>query len=57
MNTALGYLERLYPARIGEACFIDADGTENARVVRGVRAGSGDLSEDEADTPCWPCST
>src|SRR5215212_10408117 len=31
----LGYLERLYPASIGEACFIDADGEEFARVVRG----------------------
>jgi diguanylate cyclase (GGDEF)-like protein len=50
-NAALGYLERLYPDSIGEACFIDASGAENARVVRGVRAGVADLSLDEADTP------
>ena len=34
-TTALGYLEQLYPDRIGEACFIDAAGAENARMVRG----------------------
>src|ERR1700742_966866 len=31
----LRYLERLYPNSIGEACFIDLDGEEFARVVRG----------------------
>src|SRR3954466_5065205 len=31
----LRYLEHLYPTSIGEACFIDADGEELARVVRG----------------------
>ena len=31
----LGYLEKLYPASIGEACFIDRNGEEFARVVRG----------------------
>src|SRR6185436_4349331 len=32
---ALGYLEQLYPTSIGEACFIDSNGEEFARVVRG----------------------
>ena len=32
---ALIYLERLYPTSIGEACFIDRGGAENARAVRG----------------------
>ena len=50
-NAALAYLEKLYPDRIGEACFIDAGGAENARVVRGVRAAFDDLSVAEADTP------
>jgi diguanylate cyclase (GGDEF)-like protein len=47
----LGYLERLYPASIGEACFIDADGEEFARVVRGRVARTADLSTTEEQTP------
>src|SRR3954467_9923626 len=47
----LGYLERLYPASIGEACFIDADGEELARVVRGRIARAADLSTTEEQTP------
>src|SRR4051794_7700217 len=47
----LGYLERLYPASIGEACFIDADGEELARVVRGRIAPAADLSTTEEQTP------
>jgi diguanylate cyclase (GGDEF)-like protein len=47
-NEALAYLERLYPDSIGEACFIDAAGPENARVVRGVRATLAELSRDES---------
>jgi diguanylate cyclase (GGDEF)-like protein len=47
INSSLGYLERLYPDRIGEACFIDRSGAENARMVRGVRAAYADLSPDE----------
>jgi diguanylate cyclase (GGDEF)-like protein len=43
----LGYLERLYPGSIGEACFIDADGNEFTRVVRGAVAPAGDLSTEE----------
>jgi diguanylate cyclase (GGDEF)-like protein len=48
VNEALAYLERLFPDSIGEACFIDRDGPENARVVRGVRATPADLSPDES---------
>jgi diguanylate cyclase (GGDEF)-like protein len=47
VNGSLAYLERLYPDRIGEACFIDRSGAENARTVRGVRAAYADLSPDE----------
>jgi diguanylate cyclase (GGDEF)-like protein len=48
---ALGYLEQLYPASIGEVCFIDRSGAENARVVRYVRAGPADLSPNERTNP------
>jgi diguanylate cyclase (GGDEF)-like protein len=51
INNSLGYLEQLYPDRIGEACFIDASGAENARTVRGERAGYADLSTDETKNP------
>jgi diguanylate cyclase (GGDEF)-like protein len=51
INEALNYLEKLYPDRIGEACFIDAAGPENARVVRGSRAPVGDLSPNEGGNP------
>ena len=47
-NDALDYVEQLYPHKIGEACFIDRIGAENARVVRGVRARVADLSLTEA---------
>ena len=47
----LGYLERLYPSSIGEACFIDADGEEFARVVRGHVAPAADLSTTEEQAP------
>ena len=50
-NRALGYLEELFPDSIGEACFIDRRGPENARVVRGVRAAPADLSPDESANP------
>ena len=43
----LGYLERLYPNSIGEACFIDANGEEFARAVRGEVAKPEDLSTVE----------
>jgi diguanylate cyclase (GGDEF)-like protein len=51
VNQALLYLERLFPSSIGEACFIDRDGPENARVVRGVRAAPASLSPDESQNP------
>jgi diguanylate cyclase (GGDEF)-like protein len=47
-NEALGYLERLYPNSIGEACLIDDKGVEIARVTQGVPAPMDDLSADEA---------
>ena len=36
-NDALVYLESLFPTQIGELCFIDRSGSENARVVHGQR--------------------
>jgi diguanylate cyclase (GGDEF)-like protein len=51
VNDSLAYLEQLYPDRIGEACFIDASGAENARTVRGERASYADLSKDETQNP------
>ena len=33
VHMALAYLETLYPGQIGEVCFIDRSGVENARVV------------------------
>jgi hypothetical protein len=48
---ALVYLEKLYPKSIGEACFIDRTGPENARYVRGTRAAIADLSPDESGSP------
>src|SRR3954466_1356691 len=47
----LRYLERLYPNSIGEACFINADGEEFARVVRGHVAPAADLSTEEEQAP------
>jgi diguanylate cyclase (GGDEF)-like protein len=46
----LAYLEELYPTSIGEACFIDADGEEVARAVRGEIAPADDLSTVEEKT-------
>src|SRR3954471_14477984 len=43
----LDYLEQLYPTSIGEACFIDANGEEFARAVRGTIAKPRDLSTME----------
>ena len=47
----LGYLEKLFPGSIGEACFIDRSGAEVARMVRGRRASLDDLSTDESANP------
>jgi signal transduction histidine kinase len=55
VNAALRYLEHLYPGAIGEACFIDHRGFENARVVAGpwgsIVAAPKDLSPDESHNP------
>jgi diguanylate cyclase (GGDEF)-like protein len=50
-NDALVYLESLFPSQIGELCFIDRSGSENARVVHGKKAPVSDLSPDEASNP------
>jgi signal transduction histidine kinase len=51
IHGALKELERVYPNRIGEACFIDLGGRENARVVRGVAALPSRLSPNERRNP------
>jgi len=50
-NEALSYLEELFKGSIGEACFIDLSGSENARAVRGEIAPLKDLSDAEASQP------
>ena len=50
-KSALVYLESLYPESIGEACFIDRGGAENARAVRGSVAPINQLSADETGAP------
>jgi signal transduction histidine kinase len=51
VNVALAYLQKLYPAALAEACFIDRAGFENARVVRGVPARRSALSQNESIHP------
>lgn len=46
-NRALAYLEVLFPNAIGEACLIDEQGREIARVTEGVPALVTELSPDE----------
>ena len=46
-NDALAYLETLFPGSIGEACFIDEGGAENARAVKGRIESIANLSPDE----------
>src|SRR5262249_14188142 len=48
---ALRGLYDLVPGGIGEACFIDASGAENSRIVDGVAAKAADLSQDESKNP------
>jgi diguanylate cyclase (GGDEF)-like protein len=50
-NASLRYLETLFPRSIGELCFIDRSGAENARVVHGESAPVTDLSADESGNP------
>ena len=51
VGKALAYLEKLYPGRISEACFIDATGTEQARVVGGRIIPAWEMSRKEATNP------
>ncbi len=48
---AMAYLEELYPNRISEACLINSDGHELARVVEGTVAPPEELSHEEASAP------
>ncbi|MBA2561074.1 MAG: response regulator [Propionibacteriales bacterium] len=50
-EAALAYVQQLYPGSIGEACFIDRGGAENARTVNGKVASRGQLSPDEKRNP------
>jgi signal transduction histidine kinase/CheY-like chemotaxis protein len=50
-EAALSYLQELYPRSIGEACFIDRGGAENARVVHGKIAPRRQLSSNERSNP------
>jgi hypothetical protein len=47
-QASLAYLEELFPDSIGEACFIDRTGPENARAVKGVVESRSRLSPDES---------
>jgi diguanylate cyclase (GGDEF)-like protein len=51
IHVALAYLEELFPDSIGEACFIDHTGPENARAVKGVVESISRLSPDETGAP------
>ena len=51
VTAALAYLEHLYPTSIGETCFIDSNGNEAARVVRGQKAPASELSTQEESSP------
>jgi diguanylate cyclase (GGDEF)-like protein len=48
---ALSFVEKLFPDSIGEACFIDRGGAENARAVKGRIAPLSELSPDETGNP------
>ncbi|WIM93296.1 EAL domain-containing protein [Actinoplanes oblitus] len=47
VNDTLAYLEELYPGRISEACFVDRDGTQIARVVDGYPTDAKNLRKNE----------
>ncbi|MCU1429299.1 MAG: putative signaling protein [Actinomycetia bacterium] len=49
-NRALAYLEVLYPDAIGEACIINEQGRELARVTEGQWAHGRELSPDESSS-------
>jgi diguanylate cyclase (GGDEF)-like protein len=46
VNGALMYLSGLYPESIVQASFVDGDGAENARIVRGSREAPHVLADD-----------
>ena len=48
VHAVLNFLEVAYPEQIGEVCFIDINGAENARVVKGAAAPAAMLSNDES---------
>jgi diguanylate cyclase (GGDEF)-like protein len=50
-NRALAFLEHLYPGAIGEACLINDQGHELARVTESVAAPVAELSTAEAQNP------
>jgi methyl-accepting chemotaxis protein len=50
-ENALRGLYDLVPGGIGEACFIDQNGSENSRIVDGTAAKAADLSPDESKNP------
>ncbi|WP_239164899.1 bifunctional diguanylate cyclase/phosphodiesterase [Actinoplanes palleronii] len=47
VNDALAYLEQLYPGRVGEACFVDRDGSQIARIDNGLPVATKNLRQDE----------
>lgn len=51
VNEALEFVEQLYPRQIGEACFIDSNGRELARVTKGEIAYASELSPNESANP------
>jgi methyl-accepting chemotaxis protein len=51
VNGTLVQLHSLYPDLIDEACFIDREGPEQARMVKGQIAETADLSPDESEAP------
>ena len=50
LDALLLQLHRVYPTLIDEACIIDADGAEQARMAKGETAPISDLSPDESES-------
>ena len=48
INRTLHTLDTIFDAQVSEACLIDTDGTELARVVSGATSPASDLSPDES---------
>jgi diguanylate cyclase (GGDEF)-like protein/putative nucleotidyltransferase with HDIG domain len=53
INNALTYLWQLYPDRFVEAGYVDRDGRENARVVRGIAKPAKALLKDVRSWPSY----